>query len=58
MVPRPTLIFSRDSQFTEQIDRHTLELDIIILMGNQTKAGYESSEKKLSNLIDKKIFGE
>ena len=58
MVPRPTLIFSRDSQFTEQIDRHTFELDIVILMGNQTKAGYESSEKKLSNLMDKKIFGE
>ena len=58
MVPRPTLIFSRDSQFMEQNDRHTFDLDIVILMRNQTKADYEISEKKLSDLIDKKIFGE
>ena len=58
MVPRPTLIFSRDSEFAEQYNRHTFVLDIVILMRNQTKADYESSECKLSDLVNKKNFGE
>ena len=58
MVPRPTLIFSRDSEFEEHYNRHTFDLDIVILIGNQTKADYESAENKLGDLINKNIIGE